>query len=810
MNKKIIILLAVILIIPTTLAELTIEPHSSSYNKEEQAYFKVCNAEEVKVTELNQKLKEEKWTENCKYYNFNTENVEGTQAKIEAKKENQTKTKTIEIKDYETILEEVLNNKDNDSHLSNAKKIRAKTQLGEPIERLVEQLKKQRIEEYKCWGEEKCDLSDTTNILKHLSHAGFNRSDRVYHDAMLWLESQQNHEEYEEWIFTINTSNNAQCELKVDGNTVEEETFNNTASQSYTRDYSTNEEVSSRCDRSYCFYIYDYFGNKVHESCRGTNKTSTFKAERGCWYDNNRERCSTLITSKAMNLNQLQDRNKEIAKDWVEENKIPVPIEAEAVKNDREILSNLYFYEATENEELRTWLWYSQSNNGSFDTEKPPLNTLEATRIFEEQRNSEWINDALDYLERTRPINGWNDLETDTLVTETMGAKRKPIKSEPSILSSEGENIEFNLESQQEFNLNYELELDKAELELDIEENTAEGTIIFEGEEDGIYTGYLHLETDGYEKSIPIVVNKQPYLNLLLESDYYLQEEGTINVPTRKSESDLTCTIEFSNYFEEKQLNLEEERSITFQYEAEKEIKEDIELEYTCNTEDAEFEGTESFTIRTFEKPPVNVEKNFEVISDEPESITIKNNYEETITVEFDWESESEGYTIESPVTIDKGMEADVYVYRTVESELEVTEPNTLKINSMGYETQEEIEIELDGPAHEAIPTEYREQTGFPWLVLMLVLIAIATILASLYYTYIQANKTTKPKQEVEEESKGEDKPIAETLIAVDKELGETDEEIKKEVKEQGYKDEEIEEMLKELESIKPKEKIED
>lgn len=801
MNKYILLTLLIFSIPLGFAADIT--TYQETFFVEDQVFFEVCNYESLDMTCLDSNdLDTFRLSQDCDAFAFEAKDLTCPDPVITA----DDQTSNLRLLDFTTSLTNSVNFTTNQD-LSIAQKLYGNHLLGntEKVEEYTRLLRDSRIEDEKCWGNSKCDISLTSNILKMLSDSDFNRSSRIYHDAMLWLESRQNPQTMEETRFIINTSSSAEC--FVDFESGPSITFDNQSSELIIEDYDTDTEVEFRCDRSYCVDVTDRFDEELYSSCASSNRTRTFYLDRGCW-GKTRDSCDRLVTATSLSLNHLRDSNFDDGEDWVLRNKEPVPIDAERVPSSKEVLSNLYFYQATGFEEIKTWLWYTQNNEGSFSRDDKKGTTLEALYVFQEDNEEEWIQDASEWALDQRSLDGWNDVLFDSRSLQVFGPSRSPLSNNPLTITVDGTSTSFELTSDEEFEANVETTNSNVEASIENFGDRAEVSLNLLTDEDGLYSGDLIITTNPYEKIIPFSINNLPTIEFSFDNNYYFEEGiGTIQSSISKSDSVFDCDITFTEALQDKQVNIDNQNNLIFDYEVEEAGTYEVSMRYSCDTDlDHEVSGENFFTVRVYPFPPVEVGRNFETMDEEPGEFIIRNNLPEDVNVDLSFSSNVDDYTIESPIFLEEGQEASVYTYKTRPSELELLDSNNLIVRTVGYEERVPFEVQLNELTHEAVPTEYRDISTFPWVLTILLIAIISIILLVIYYVSQKpAPKTEEAKPtdlETTKEVKDDDKALGETLAAVEQASGADKEQISEDLKEEGYKDSDIEDILKDLEEL--------
>jgi hypothetical protein len=354
------------------------------------------------------------------------------------------------------------------------------------------------------------------------------------------------------------------------------------------------------------------------------------------------------------------------------------------------------------------------------------------------------------------------------------------------------------------------------DVELDIQENQATGQIILKSPIDKIYTGEITFNQGDYQKNVPYRIVKTPNLDMNFEENYYVVEpRSVLSFPISKSDSELVCDFTFDRIFEPREdVSVTNQRSLVFRYNIEP-GNYLVQAIYECESELGTLQGDYYFNIMHYPVLPFDIIKDFSIIDEEPGRVIIRNNIPEEITVDLRFETPVNDYNIDSPLTIPARQEAHTFIYQEVSSPLNIDEPNTLIGTSLGYEQRMDFEIRLDDNFHQQPATTFTDIQYIDTPILIIILIGMSAIIGVIVL-YIVQNKKEKEKQErksqseekkavAKKEPEKNNKELGEVLVAVDKMMGEKDEEIESELKEQGYEIDEIKKMLKELEEVRSK-----
>ncbi|MFW5746752.1 MAG: hypothetical protein ACOCWQ_04360 [Nanoarchaeota archaeon] len=305
-------------------------------------------------------------------------------------------------------------------------------------------LKVQRDDDAKCWAlsqrDGQCSVFETARTLAFLTLAGVNSSNRVYADAITWLEEQQNYldAKYDDrWTLRVETSADAICRVVYDGSTLYDDVINDTYKDfEIAPKYSGLVNVSCNGSNARITLIdgndlnvfsrefddedddYDYT-IKANEEASGDR----YRIPPSCWsalrpwtY------CNKEVTMYAL-IADVDEEQKQEAGKWLHSvlNNDSVTGRFLSTRNDI-FDSAMYLYAIdADDEDVLDWLVYRQNNDGSWgkgDVQQRVAPTVMSILALQNQTfssSTEVLRDARHWISINTPADGWEELKDDAL-----------------------------------------------------------------------------------------------------------------------------------------------------------------------------------------------------------------------------------------------------------------------------------------------------------------------------------------------------------------------------------------------------------
>ena len=778
--------------------------------------FSVVHCEDIRQTCSDITVEETRaWNQSCSVTAYDTSDTSCQQTTIQSEYD----SSIIEIKNYEALLEDSIENQDrSQTALSIAKRLRAKAQLNQSFEAEQRTLKQIRDNDYKCWPNGDCRIRTTTKILKHLDHAGFDDEDRIYADGLRWIESQQNSFNNEDWRLTINpdfgqenkcpegsqknsqgacyvgdgedpedyvnktsVNQNATCTASVGGTQVYEET-NDSGPFRTTFTYQANQVLNVSCNYDFTARVTDFFGETKYVANKQVDETAQYLLPGGCWPSDDNERiCSIKTTALTLNVDGLSAQRESEGQDWVESNIQRSRITGERLQDEETVLTHLYLYEATSNENLRDWVLYRQNNDGSFGGNNQLHTSLEALRIFDD--NTEWIQDARDWAEAQKT----SDILEATLYYEQFQPDTPISTFNPSLLSlgrdGGSSSVTPNL-STPDFSVTSPL---SNIIEPFYNENGVD--IEVTDQETGLTQGYVDLAAETTDYELPVVVDIQPSISIDYNRSYYhVEPQGTIQPSISKSDDPMNCTVTHSAFYDFVDQNLQDNTNIVIPYSNVSTGTKRVTSVATCETPHGTVTDRSTFQATHYPTPPFTTSLTGNNISG-VETLTVTNQIPENITVRLSFAQEALYYRVPTEVTIPPSHHADIPLYQDTAVQDQQVDENTLELLTKGYEDTVPLTYQLNNQTQSVSPRyEVEENTSYAvWLAVLALFASIAGAIY-LYITTREDEEAAQTKQHDEEVA------LAEVDAYLNDVLGESPEETEEELRDQGFDEDVIDE----------------
>lgn len=798
------VLIAVLLVpgvIALTPSDTTIRPGEP---------FSVVHCEEISQTCSDIAVEEtESWNETCSITAYDTSNTSCQQTTVQSQYESQI----IEIENYDELLQSRIDNQERSQRaVAIAERLRAKSQLNQTFETEQRTLKQIRDNDYKCWPNGDCKISTTTQILRHLDHAGFNTNDRIYADGLRWVESQQNKFDNEDWQLTINpdfgqdercpegsepnandkctigdnenvqkidVNENATCTAAVGGDRIYNET-NDTGPFTTEFTYEANEVLNVSCNYDFTVRVKDFFGETKYVANKKVDETAQYLLPGGCWPSDDNDRiCGIQTTAQALNINGLSDERKSEGEDWVEENIQRSQITGERLQDEQSALTHLYLYEATKNENLREWLLYRQNNDGSFGDSQKLKTTLEALRIFDDE--TEWVQDARAWAESEQVT----DVLEATLYYERFKPSTPISQFNPSLLTvgpdGGSASVSPNL-STPSFSVTEPL---TSIIKPFYNENGVD--IEVTDQETGRTPGYVNLNATGAHYELPTIVDIQPSISINYNRSYYhVESQGTIQPRISKSDDPMNCTITHSAFYDFVDINLQDNTNVVIPYSNVSQGTQTVNSVATCETPHGTVTDKSTFEATHYPTEPFTTDLTSSNVTG-VETLTVTNQIPENLTLRLSFAQEALYYRVPSEITIPPNHHADIPLYQDTAVQEEQADENTVDLRTTGYQDSVPLTYQLNNQT-ESISPRYtvEENTSYAvWIALVLLLGSVGGAV----YLYIASREDTTETGDAHDEEVA----MAEVDAYLNEVLGEG-EETEEELREDGFDEDVIDE----------------
>ncbi len=481
----------------------------------ENGYLMVCGDDSFIANPTCDDIVYDDWNSSCKLLSFGTKNNDCLTNEITIKSGKESIKQQFFISRYKKILDEKLKHSTKNSPHSLAEKVFAAKLLGKEdlVDELLDELKSIRDNDNKCWPKNDCSIKETVDVLYFLSLASIDSSKRIYKDALIWLEANQNVATNNNWDLSISVKQNATCKLRL-GSSVSEISL----TEKYNSDiiFSSGLNVNISCDAVFCVRLFDEFGREAYDSCADEDEEVLFALKGGCWSDTRWVSCDAGLTAKALLINNLSTDSYSAAKNWLESELVLDTIGKKRINSTLSLLNNILAYATLKDDSLKDWILYSQNNSGSFGD---VYDTLNAIMYLSSDDDQEFISDAKNWLLLNSPVSGWNNLKSDALMYYVMRSREPYIISVPAVIEGK-DSSEFDIfhnfdDVKSVISTNDVVNIDV----LDQTRGVISGVLNLETDIDGIYSGFIVVSDGVYNKSVPFILKNLPYLEADLSSE---------------------------------------------------------------------------------------------------------------------------------------------------------------------------------------------------------------------------------------------------------------------------------------------------
>ncbi len=671
----------------------------------------------------------------------------------------------------------------------------------------IEELRNLRNDQFKCWPKSGCSISQTTDVLFTLHRAGSGPEDRIYQDALLWLQSIQNKVEYQDWFMTLRSSSSTTCQLKYGNNQFQTVLFGDDNIRSFNFVMRTESPLNITCSSAFEISIQDEFNVDV---ISGDSKFDSenededvhyfiFDMKPGClpYTLDTRHMCDTFSTSKFLQLNGITNQAFDAGFSYFEDyvfTQQQVGITADRTN----MLLNIYAYNITKNEDLYTGILYNQDNIGSF---KNSLTTLEALRILD--YDNDWIIDATNWLESEYQYGGWKDSYSDIIMFELFHKNTTPVRFEPLLFYTQDSRIQIRFDNLTFHNYNLSLQ-DKNGISFTESDEEPIGVFLLEQDSDGLYEDTFLV---GSRMKIPVLFSKIPQISFEIPQQYYLiQERESVRMPFNASDSLTQCSITFSQIFSNTTFSTQN-NSLFVDYTILQNGEYIVDVFYMCNGTYIPIEDSFSISVTKESKPPFTISLTGHGTERRPYVVTIQNQLSSDLPISVFWEDSLPAYSLPDDFTLSPQTTASIKIIQTDDSLISQNLTSSFIAESLGYKAIIDIDLEVvefvnrDEDIEQLVITEPTWITTAIWVSVGLLALAIISILVKYIVDQkrrpkeMEAEDVVIPKtasEAVEQSHVKHAGRAVEVFIELQRSLGRDDKRIMTELLEAGYEDEEV------------------
>lgn len=703
-------------------------------------------------------------------------------------------------------------------------------------------LKEYRDNDDKCWpaevGDSSCDIRDTANILMLLTEAGYNNSFRVVRDGHMYLERLQNFYT-DETELTANITPyllDSDCLISYgDENT----TVNLSSNEYYGYEFVPvyGKDLDIACTNDMRINVSTHFDEGVFYY-EGDNMSYSLPGP--CWSTGTKWGQCDIRTTLFATLTNISWSFKQQALEWLpntlnfdgnkgkyvgdDQNKTHAALYLYAVNDSGDMSSDSdinYSYS-----DVKEWLLFKQNNDGSWGEGNVSDRVLDtAFSVFSFAKNGmnrtdEVIEDAERWISRNELAEGWNNTVKDGAAFYILRNNARPfLKSDPLLIIMDSSSLEIELYNPTTFDLN-QLSYNFSDNLKDILEIEAEDELsgysyiqpdIYKVKEDtGTLFGFLHINNYENEISrIPVLIVQFPHINITAsqESISVFGTKGQLKFSVDKSIDTFDCTLAWDDpdISSKTEFDLVSESSIDLEVkfrEAER-LEKSYTGEFVCSTRERTFLSPFSVDIERYPSIPFSVEPKVITVNESrvDRSIIITNLLDETIDVDLALAKSAGYFDLERKnLVLNPAEERNFTIFNLAPLEGNISLRTSIDLSSLGQ--KDSVTFIVDIPAVE-------KKTMNPIFFFGLLFLMLAAIGAAGFLAYKNQDKIKKlfNKKTMVEDVKNrirmmEEQGTETAIVNMTKLLrfqGKKDEEIKRKLKQEGFKPEEIEKSFKKL-----------
>ncbi|MGM5484396.1 MAG: hypothetical protein ACQEP1_00815 [Nanobdellota archaeon] len=222
----------------------------------------------------------------------------------------------------------------------------------------------------KCWPSGECKVEVTAKVMMYLTRAGFDDSERIFYDGMVWLENRQNFIGGDWNIYAEAEDGSASCNITLPGNKIELSLDGSGESRGISPGYGDTFNIT--CEDEAKIDVRDNRNVSVFRVT--TNDEFDFTLPEGaCWSETKWIGCDNDITVFGA-IADLTEEHKGEARDYLSGELNDDDYTGEFLTSyDHIAMTALYYDYIDDKESIARYLVFKQNNDGSFGSEKGRL-----------------------------------------------------------------------------------------------------------------------------------------------------------------------------------------------------------------------------------------------------------------------------------------------------------------------------------------------------------------------------------------------------------------------------------------------------
>ncbi|MGM5483833.1 MAG: hypothetical protein ACQER9_02855 [Nanobdellota archaeon] len=514
----------------------------------------------------------------------------------------------------------------------------------------LEWLKSNRNENYKCWEKTsgECSIYETARTLSYLKFAGINQTNKIYLDGIMWLDSQMNYIENNEWTIKLKPNEDGNCTVKYEGNIKFDDTVNEDEEIEIPISAEYESLINVSCpEMGEKIYLYDnngrnifynyyqenndeYFDYTIIDDEESQIEASVYRIPPPCWSaDEKWDYCNRRATLYASLLDEITEEKRNLALEWLQyelrkgQNVGKYLSTRESVSDTSMILYGI----DKDQTSLKDWLVYKQNNDGSWgdgnisERIKPTAYALMALKNLQFNGKEEVINDGTSWLSSNYNRQKSGNFENDAVSFIILRDTAKPLlKADLPLDIKNGKETSLKLKNPTEFNIKNIEYIKSEDIKDKIQIEGPESINKFENmnmkikpseARAGRYTGTIKAKSQNQDLiTIPLFMQYDVKFDITASKEKVIVFSDNFELPFKiTANSDFDCRLEWdgSNITSKTNFHFSENKEISIKVTANPDNHKMISGNFICNNNQKEFEIPFEFRIKKYNTGPIRL-----------------------------------------------------------------------------------------------------------------------------------------------------------------------------------------------------------